>query len=375
MKTNAFIKPKQVIILFMITLSFSDLQGKSNPQPAIHTPDNKNIQYTGRIDFSNPKKPRLVGAGAYFEFKFKGTSCTILFEDQSLDKKYNYIAISIDGKYQGRIKVSFNKTRYEVAKNLKDSIHTLLVCKATEAMIGYLDFTGIECDEILPLGKSYQRKIEFIGNSITGGTGLDASEIPCDSGEWHDQHNAYLAYGPHTARALNANWLLSSVSGIGVSRNWNSEGPTMPEVYEHTYLDKNSSLLWNAKTYIPDLISICLGTNDFSDGDGSYNRKELDSARFVSAYMGFVKRIRERYPQAQICLLTSPVFSGDKERKLFNYLSAVKQHMQAVEHDNKIHLFTFSKAYSSGCTGHPNKEEHQTMAEELVPFYKRVMGW
>jgi hypothetical protein len=53
----------------------------------------------------------------------------------------------------------------------------------------------------------------------------------------------------------------------------------------------------------------------------------------------------------------------------------VKQHLEAVEHDNKIHLFTFSKAYSSGCTGHPNREEHQKMADELLPFYKRVMGW
>ena len=122
--------------------------------------------------------------------------------------------------------------------------------------------------------------------------GMDTSEIPCGSGVWYDHHNAYLAYGPLIARELNADWLLSSVSGIGMFRNWNSPGPTMPEVYQNLYLNTDSTVVWNAQTYIPDLISICLGTNDFSDGDGSYERTDLDSATFVNRYIQFVKFIR-----------------------------------------------------------------------------------
>ena len=43
--------------------------------------------------------------------------------------------------------------------------------------------------------------IEFIGNSITCGAAADPSEVPCDAGVYHDQHNAYAAYGPRVARA------------------------------------------------------------------------------------------------------------------------------------------------------------------------------
>jgi lysophospholipase L1-like esterase len=280
----------------------------------------------------------------------------------------------MDGAYQ-RIKVTNDKTKYEIAKDLKDTEHTLLLCKATEAMIGYVDFAGIQCGEIIPLNKVYTRKIEFIGNSITSGTGLDLSEIPCDKGVWHDQHNAYLAYGPVTARALNANWLLSSVSGMGMSRNWNNEGPAFPQVYDHLYLEVNSKVEWNANTYIPDLVSICLGTNDFSDGDGSYDRKQLDSAKFVSTYIGFVKHIRERYPKAQICLLTSPAIDQKNNVKLSAYLSAVIKYMQEAENDPNVHKFAYVHKYSGGCGGHPNKEEHQKMSDELVPFFKKIMNW
>ncbi len=342
---------------------------------SLYLPDNDKIRYTGRIDFSNPQKPRLIGSGAYFMIKFRGDNCTILLEDQSLYDNHNYISVVIDGIYQGRIKVSKDKTEYLAAANLKRKNHILLVCKDTESQNGYIDLSGIVCNKILRIKKNMSRKIEFIGNSITCGMGLDMSEIPCDSGEWFDQHNAYLTYGPLTARRLKADWLLSSVSGIGMTRNWNSPGPIMPEVYNKTYLNKDSSSLWDSCIYTPDLVSICLGTNDFSDGDGSYERPELDSAEFVKAYISFIGTVRSKYPDAQICCLTSPMLDKKKSTRMQNYLSAVIRYMKDTGKDKKIQMFGFSKSYTNGCSYHPDKEDHKNMAEELLPFYKQVMNW
>lgn len=39
-------------------------------------------------------------------------------------------------------------------------------------------------------------------------------------------------------------YMLSSVSGIGVYRNWNSDGPTMPDVYKNTYLNTDTTKVW-----------------------------------------------------------------------------------------------------------------------------------
>ncbi len=369
---------KKHLILFTLLItqlcSCSSLQ-KQSERLSVYRPDNEVIQYTGRIDFSNPQKPRLIGAGAYFEIKFKGRTCEIMLEDQNLNGNHNYISVAIDGKYQGRIKVSKDIIQYEIAKDLKNTEHRLIVCKATEAQNGYIEFSGLLCNELVGFKDNRKHKIEFIGDSVTCGMGLDMSELPCSSGQWYDQHNAYLAYGQLVAKKLNANWLLSSVSGIGVNRNWNSPGPTMPQVYENLYLNTDSNSLWDAGNFKPDLISVCLGTNDFSEGDGSYDRGELDQVKFIADYIQFVKLIRNRYPDAQICCLSSPMFSGDKSTRLAGYISQVVQHFKQVENDDKIHAFVFSGTYIKGCTTHPDKDEHQKIADELLPFYKKIMNW
>ncbi len=340
-----------------------------------YQPNHPAIYMNGRIDTADPTQPRLSGAGAYIKFTFKGIFCDMLLQDENLDNKHNYIAIELDGSYRGRMVLNAGQKVYRVADQLNDAEHALLLCKATEAQIGYIAFEGIRCREILPLESQPSRKIEFIGNSITCGMGVDESDKPCGSGEWYDQHNAYFAYGPLIANELNADWFLSSVSGIGITRNWNSPGPTMPEVYNSIYLNKDSNALWNFSRYIPDLVSVCLGTNDFSDGDGKTVRTELDSAQFVNDYTHFLKLIRRFYPEAQICCLSSPTLSGEKAIKLVRYLRAVIESMQSNVNDAKIHLFVFSRAYTNGCSWHPNKHDHELMAEELVLFYKSVMDW
>jgi len=142
-------------------------------------PNHPFIHYSGRIDFSDAQKPKLSSAGAYFTFRFSGESCSVHLQDQNPDGKYNYISIEIDGKYCGRIRLNRQQTAYPVADNLPDGEHTVLICKATESQIGCITLTGITCREILPPPPLPERKIEFIGNSITCGMGLDLSEIPC----------------------------------------------------------------------------------------------------------------------------------------------------------------------------------------------------
>ncbi len=278
-----------IVFVFMIPALLGDCGKNPRSRPVLHKPDSRHFLYTGRIDFTDPGKPRLSSAGAYIQARFKGSACSILLEDQNLNNNHNYISVVIDGEYLGRVKISRNIVEYPLVSGLPDREHTLQVIKATESQIGYIDFLGLICERIFPVEGNLKRKIEFIGNSITCGMGLDMSGIPCDSGEWYDQHNAYLAYGPKAAGELHADWLLSSVSGIGITRNWNSPGPTMPQVYANTFLDTNPQLIWDRDSYVPDLVSVCLGTNDFSDGDGSYDRAELDSAQFVNDYIRFIQ--------------------------------------------------------------------------------------
>lgn len=340
-----------------------------------HLPDNSNIRYCGRIDFENPLKPKLISSGSYFTFSFTGTSCTISFENQYEDTGYNYISVECDGKYLGRIKIVKGQQKYVVATGLTNESHTLLICKATEAICGYIELINIECNSIAASSVFPKHRIEFIGNSITCGAESDTSFVGCGKGNWHDRHNAYFAYGPNIARALNADWTLSSVSGMGLTRNWNTEGPALPAFYDNLYLDGDSTKLWNKLKYNPELVAICLGTNDNSDGDGSYDRKPLDSTTFVNAYILFVKHIRRLNPSATICLINSPVFDGDLRNRFQSYFDTIVNTIKQETGDQKIFSFSYLKKYEGGCGGHPNTDDHKKMADELLPFLKKITGW
>ena len=176
--------------------------------------------------------------------------------------------------------------------------------------------------------------------------------------------------------ALNAQFMLSSVSGIGVYRNWNSLHPVMPDVYENLNLNTDSTKKWDFSRYIPDLVSICLGTNDFSAGDGQHERLPFDSARYVDSYISFIKTIYSHYPETQICLLTSPMVNGDNARLFERCVTAVADHFKIAQPGKKkIEVYFFKPMTPHGCDGHPDRADHKEMTDELVPFYKKVMGW
>ena len=350
---------------------------KASMEPVLHNPNEVNIHYSGRIDFSDPSKPRLSGSGSYIRVKFYGTSCSVDLCNENKDGGYGYISTIIDGDYQGRTRVEHEPVTVDIVQDLAAGEHQLIICKDTEAQNGYLEFTGMRCGTLLPVTDLPAHKIEFIGNSITCGMGLDTEDIPCDQQQtWLDEHSAWLAYGPSTARQLDADWLLSSYSGIGLVRFWNKEGPTMGQFYDYLYLNPADSVKWDFSRYVPDLVSICLGTNDFSDGDGSYDRAPLDSAKYVNAYIKFIKGIRGNYPDAQICCLSSPMLTGEKDARIQRFLTAIVDHMRKVEGDAKVDKFFLAPGvYTHGCGNHPDLADHQKMTDQLVPFFKELMGW
>jgi lysophospholipase L1-like esterase len=370
---------KNYIIHFQIILLFSNIEivmgQNAIKNTMLYAPDNASIRYSGRIDFENPRQPKLISAGSYFTFDFTGSTCAIQLENEQEGNGFNFIAVECDGKYLGRIKVVKDQKKYVLVSGLEDTHHTILVCKATEALTGFIELLGIECENIALPGTKPNYRIEFIGNSITCGAESDISEYLCNSGNWQDRHNAYLAYGPRIARSLNAEWVLSSVSGMGLTRNWNTEGPALPAFYDNLYLNSDSSKKWTGADYNPGLVTICLGTNDNSDGDGSYDRKPLDPVKFVNEYIRFVKHIRQRYPLSIICLINSPVFDGELRLRFQSYLESTVNSLKNETGDQKIFYFSFQKKYEGGCGGHPSADEHLLMADELLPFLKKITGW
>ncbi|MCJ8164171.1 GDSL-type esterase/lipase family protein [Pontibacter sp. E15-1] len=327
----------------------------------------------GRTTITPDHNLELISSAVHFGYSFEGTESQV-YASIPNPEGHNYLQYKLDGVYQGRVKVSGGTAAPLTIKAPTAGKHEVWVYKATEAHTGPVIIEKVTGNKLQPLRNTAAPTIEFIGNSITCGAAADPSEVPCGTGVYHDQHNAYMAYGPRVARTLGAGYVLSSVSGIGMYRNWNSDGPTMPEVYEKANLQKNSSKLWNFNTFTPQIVSIALGTNDFSNGDGKRERLPFDSASFIQQYTGFVQLVKSKYPKAQIALLSSPMVQGTNARILQNALTAVKTSIDAAyPADAPVALYFFEPMQARGCSGHPNVEDHGIMARQLEPFFRELL--
>ncbi|MGN6214705.1 GDSL-type esterase/lipase family protein [Parafilimonas sp.] len=366
-------KPETLYLLFIIILFTIHSPSHTNNAPLKKELQANELKPYGRSFLNAENNLELISSAVHFSFSFAGTSCTInAFVNDA--NGHNYLQYELDGVYQKRLKVEGNKVQSITINAGRDGRHTVSVYKATEATTGPVVIQKIIADNIKPIRPSNEPLIEFIGNSITCGAAADTAEVKCGQGAYHDQHNAYMAYGPRVARALHANYILSSVSGIGVYRTWNMDAPSMPLVYEKQSLQTNDTTLWDFKKYSPKIVSIALGTNDLSQGDGVHERKPFDSAVFVKDYTAFVQLVKSKYPKAIIALLSSPMVNGDNRILLQNCLTAIKNNVDVLyPKDKAVQLFFFQPMQAHGCAGHPNVEEHAVLANELFPFFKKLL--
>ncbi len=350
-----------LFLLFAVNTSFG-LKNKTIFYPA----SDSKIQYIGRVDFSNPLKPKMWASGAYVVIKFSGNSCDVDINDEVIyGTVHNYLEIKVDNQPAYRIQLKSKENKITLAKGLPKGEHTIIICKNTEFENGYIEIIGFSCEKLLNPPAKQKRKMEFIGDSITCGFGSDESEIKCGEkgGQWYDQHNAYQAYGPTTARSLNAQYHLSSVSGIGLTRSCCDKKILMPQVFDKINMAKNE-LKWNFSLYQPDVVTVCLGQNDGVQ----------DSTKFCSAYVQFAQTLRSYYPKAKLVFLTSPMADKTLKLALMKYITAVKATL-IVQGEKNIGSYFFTKQATKGCGSHPSLAEQKAISSELTTYLKKEMMW
>lgn len=352
-----------ITVLFFIMFANVLLANQKYNAVSFYPANHPYIQYVGRIDFSNSRLPRFWQPGVYMAIKFKGDKCQVILNDEELwGKNHNYLEIVIDGKaYRTQTK---SKTDTIQIKNIIGSgEHNLIVCKNTEANIGYLELVGFRCKKLLRPTPLPKYKMEFFGNSITCGASSDESQIPCGKGVWQDQHNAWLSYGAIAARMLDAQFYLSSVSGIGLMHSCCNLDIAMPQVYDKISM-RNNAIEWDFKKYQPDIVCVCLGQNDGIQ----------DSIAFCNTYISFVKKLRAHYPRTKFILLSSPM----ADDVLRNFLRVSLTSIVNIFHqqgDQGIYKYIFETQYKGGCDFHPSVAEHHKIAAELSGFIKTLNIW
>jgi lysophospholipase L1-like esterase len=330
--------------------------------------DNPLIRYTGRIDFSDPKRPRFDWPAVTIEAAFEGTSIAAQLEDGG-----NSYDVTIDGE-ASVLRTQPGQTRYPLAEGLRDGQHMVRLVKRTETFYGTPHFLGFEVDagrKLIPLPPAKERRIEFIGDSITAGYGVEGESPTCIYSP--ETENAALTYAAQTAAQLDAAYTIAAVSGVGVVRNYNSDGAmsagTMLTYYGRTVANDPQEN-WAFREWVPDAVVINLGTNDYS------TTPHPEGEVFLEGYTNLIIKVRERYPQAHIFAVAGPLMVGPAE----DTIRSVVTQMNEVLKDNRIHFVLVENtlelsALDFGCDWHPNVSGQAKIAAQLAPAMAEVLGW
>ncbi|RUT69102.1 GDSL family lipase [Flavobacterium cupreum] len=361
-----FLKKIPLFILFLLIGVVSTSQNKSNT-----------FLYEGRVDKLQDNNVVLIGTASSVSFNFTGNTCSVSLQSVDAYEHHNYVALVLDGKYMGKLRIEKGAAQsfpIQITSNKK--VHNLTIYKNTEAQSGNVLFAGTTA-KLAPIASKKKKKIEFIGDSITCGAASDDSDFPCDKGEYFDHHNGYYAYGPVLSRVIGAAYLMSSVSGIGIYRNWNDENKEegiMPDLYGNLYLTKDPSKPKYDFAFQPDIISIALGTNDFSGGDGKKERLPFNAQKYISNYVDFIKMLYKHNPKAQIVITNSPMVGGEKGILFEDCLNKIKNAFKEDKTHKPIVIFKFKPMTPKGCSGHPDVADQKVMADAYGPVLKKLLN-
>ena len=361
--------------------------------PKTYPADDPRIRYTGRVDFTDPKAPTYSAPGVYVTVRFNGIAAAVEFEDQFVyDVNRNFYEVIVDDAPPVKLAPEKGTVKYTVAAGLENTTHTLTFVKRTESALGWTRFKAIEVEGELtdPPPRPPHRMI-FIGDSITCGSGNEANnnsdECAQDAygngGGWgQPYHNNWLSYGAITARTLGAEYHVTAVSGIGLVRNYSFQydARPLPQVYDLTFLElQQGSPLWDPQQFIPDVVVVALGTNDFSPGDSP--RPPMTVQDFTAGYIPFVEKLRGYWPDAHIFAVSSPMLGDGWPSPTDKYLTDQQTALGDVEMyfqsggDLKVHRYNTTKLQGDGCGAHPSVAQHQAMAAELSSFIQTTVGW
>lgn len=329
-------------------------------------PTDSRIRIMGRHEVVTADSIRFAASGVTISIQFSGPSIAVDLHDEFRGgSSYNWFTVMIDGAEHSRFRTVEGQLRYVLAVDLEPGSHRLDLIKDTEGQNGWNAITGVYAEALDELPPAPERTIEFIGDSITCGFGVDDSLIGCGEGTWFDQHRASQAFGPLTAKRFNAHYHLTAFSGMGMYRNWNSLAPVVPQRYDGVLADYEESPSWNHASYSPQLIVVSVGSNDFSDGDGVTPRAAFDPDAYLSAYSAFVARLRSLHPQARILLTASPTLNPERLSRQIELLQRIPD----------VTVYSFQNRYNQGCNGHPNTAEQRQMSDELIPVISSLMSW
>lgn len=328
----------------------------------------------------------LSGTGIDFTYTGKKLDITIVGDGAATAGNIDNCAraaVYVDGERVVDDMIDQSEKSYTVLESTEEKTVSVQVIKLSETAMSTMGIKPLSVGEggkVEPSAAKAHR-IEFIGDSITCGYGVD------DEDENHHfstkTEDVTKAYAYKTAQNLDADYSMFSVSGYGIISGYTdndakAESQTIPQYYNSLGFSWNSfagkeqpqSVDWDFSKYQPEVVVINLGTNDDSYCKSDGDRQE----EFSLAYVEFLKQIREKNPEAMIICSV-----GIMGQRIYPAVEMAKYMYTKETGDENISVLKFDQQDSAAdglaADWHPTEATHEKAAAKLTEEIKTLMGW
>jgi len=331
------------------------------------SPSDPRLQIIGRVDARDPARIRMAYPGVTLRLRFTGTLAEVNLTSDADD---TYVLTIVEGAKPQVHRLEKGENCIAVStEGLGPGPHAIEVVKRTETWQGTLTFTGIRLGtgaELVAPPPLPTRKLLFIGDSVTCGAGVD--NYPACPAENNRHSNAYDAYGMALGRRLDAQSELVCYGGRGVVRDYLGHRDVLnaPQFFNYSVAtdDVAQRAKWEDNGWTPEAVVISLGTNDWN----LQKSDPIPEEEFVNKYVGLVCDVRRHYPQAWIVLTQGSIVS---DPVLSQWVQETVKRMS----DPRVVWFASRHFSGSSCDDHPDKLQHQQIADDFEAELRRLLGW
>lgn len=327
------------------------------------------VRFVGRFDFST-LKPRAMWPGSSFTFSLeplhvdsytkpvsnRSDEVILTVTFKIIDPKTLYVIdVFFDEIFYHYYEISETNNMINISTILTDYSLDVEYVKVTESSVrevnGIMEVESIIVDgRVLvsqPLAKT--SRLLFIGDSFSVGYGVEGQH-PCKFSAATE--NVLDAYPSIVSKHFDADMHVIAWSGKGVIRNYGDRDRSidpMPIYYNRT-IATDSSSYWDPSKFLPDLVWVMLGLNDFSTNPHPSNED------FIQGLVALLLQVKLDYPHARIVAACPPDhYPGLCEN---TETAALKAEVKYVIFD--------ANRTGRGCDYHPDKNSQMNYANAII---------
>ncbi len=343
-----------VVPLLFVLLAMTVTQAGATTGETVVAADHADIRYQGRWGRLGDAMA-TVNSGSGVLLRFTGRRIAVTF-DQATVTQPPQLYVRLDRGAP----VLYTVDRDRIDLTVRPGVHTLEITvkdvderanRWLPPLRSGLLLTGFRLDPgatTLPPPAPEDRRIEFLGDSITQGVRAAGPEIGVRGSD------ATKDYAWLTGRALRADFRQVGFGAQGIGRPGGGQVPPAAQTLPFNFAGSPVE-----PTYVPQAVVVNQGTND--------GLASMDPVAFQAAYLDYLRQIRATWPDTWIFAMRP--FGGYFAREIAAAAAAVDDHVVYVDTTGWL----TATDYTDGL--HPTYAGHLRVAHRLGPVIAGRLGW